>query len=63
MTKLVLPRLLEKGKGVIVNLSSCVSTIMPPMLTGYAATKVNELITFSYYCFYDVGNSLSFAAL
>ena len=54
MTKLVLPRLLEKGKGVIVNLSSCVSTIMPPMLTGYAATKVNELITctFSYYCFY-----------
>jgi short-subunit dehydrogenase len=43
MTKLVLPRMLEKRKGVIVNLSSCVSGIMPPMLAGYAATKVTEL--------------------
>ena len=42
MTKLVLPRMLDKRKGVIVNLSSCVSSIMPPMLTGYAATKVTE---------------------
>ena len=43
MTKVVLPGMLEKKKGVIVNLSSCVSGIMPPMLTGYAATKVTEL--------------------
>ena len=43
MTKVVLPGMLEKKKGIIVNLSSCVSGIMPPMLTGYAATKVTKL--------------------
>ena len=43
MTKVVLPGMLEKRRGIIVNLSSCISGIMPPMLTGYAATKVTEL--------------------
>ena len=40
MTKMLLPKLLEKKKGVIVNLSSSGAELGPPMLTVYTATKV-----------------------
>ena len=40
MTKLVLPKMLEKKRGVIVNLSSSGGTLVPPMLICYGATKV-----------------------
>ena len=40
MTKLVLPKMLEKKRGVIVNLSSSSGTLDPPMLMCYGATKV-----------------------
>ena len=40
MTKMLLPKLLEKKKGVIVNLSSSAAELCPPMFTVYVATKV-----------------------
>ena len=40
MTKVVLPKLLEKKGGVIVNLSSSAAELNPPMFSVYNATKV-----------------------
>lgn len=41
MTKIVLPQMLEKKKGIIINLSSITGTISTPLLTVYSASKVN----------------------
>ena len=41
MVKVVLPKMLEKKKGVIVNLSSFFGSLRPPMMIVYGATKVN----------------------
>ena len=40
MTKVVLPKFLEKKGGVIVNLSSSAAELNPPMFSVYSATKV-----------------------
>ena len=49
MTKVVLPKLLEKKGGVIVNLSSSAAELNPPIFSVYNATKVTifKLITTS----------------
>ena len=49
MTKVVLPKLLEKKGGVIVNLSSSAAELNPPIFSVYNATKVTfstELVQF-----------------
>ena len=43
MVKVVLPKMLDKKKGVIVNLSSSAGSLMLPMMTVYASTKVNVI--------------------
>lgn len=48
MSKIVLPQMLEKKMGIIINLSSQSATIPTPLLTVYSATKVN-LILFELY--------------
>lgn len=40
MTKLVLPGMLSRGRGAIINLSSIASTFPIPLMGIYAATKV-----------------------
>ena len=40
MMKILLPKLLEKKGGVIVNLSSSAAELNPPMFSVYNATKV-----------------------
>ena len=40
MTKILLPKLLGKKGGVIVNLSSSAAELNPPMFSVYNATKV-----------------------
>ena len=52
MTKILLPKMLEKKGGVIVNLSSCVAEVSFPMLTIYSATKVTFLLDLLYLEFY-----------
>ena len=49
MTKVVLPKFLEKKGGVIVNLSSSAAELNPPMFSVYNATKVTifKLVTTS----------------
>lgn len=44
MTKIVLPRMLEKKKGIIINLSSVTGTSPTPLLTVYSASKVNLIL-------------------
>lgn len=39
MTKLVLPQMLERGTGAIINVSSLSAVIPAPLITVYAATK------------------------
>lgn len=41
MTALVLPEMVKKNKGVIINISSTAAVIPNPLLTIYSATKVN----------------------
>jgi 17beta-estradiol 17-dehydrogenase / very-long-chain 3-oxoacyl-CoA reductase len=43
MCKLILPGMCDRGKGVIINISSLSAVIPAPMLTVYAASKVNKL--------------------
>lgn len=40
LCKLILPGMLERKKGIIINISSMSATIPNPMLTVYAASKV-----------------------
>lgn len=40
MCKIVLPAMLERERGLIINISSMAATIPNPMLTVYAASKV-----------------------
>ncbi|KAG5843901.1 very-long-chain 3-oxoacyl-CoA reductase isoform X1 [Anguilla anguilla] len=40
MTRLVLPHMVEKGKGLIINVSSEAASHPQPMLTLYSATKI-----------------------
>jgi NADP-dependent 3-hydroxy acid dehydrogenase YdfG len=47
MTKILLPKLLEKKGGVIVNLSLSVAELDSPMFSVYNATKV--IISVSYH--------------
>jgi 17beta-estradiol 17-dehydrogenase / very-long-chain 3-oxoacyl-CoA reductase len=44
MCKLILPGMCDRGKGVIINISSLSAVIPAPMLTVYAASKVNKLL-------------------
>ena len=44
MTKILLPKLLEKKGGVIVNLSSSAAELDAPMFTVYNATKVTFFV-------------------
>jgi 17beta-estradiol 17-dehydrogenase / very-long-chain 3-oxoacyl-CoA reductase len=44
MTKLLLPKMLEKKNGLIVNISSSSSILIPPMLMCYGATKVHVML-------------------
>ncbi|KAL8169674.1 UNVERIFIED_CONTAM: hypothetical protein K2H54_054914 [Gekko kuhli] len=48
MTRLVLPRMLERSKGVIVNMSSFAGYNPFPFVTLYSATKVNVFFDVSY---------------
>ena len=43
MVKVVLPKMVDKKKGVIVNISSIASVICLPMFVVYSATKVNHV--------------------
>lgn len=40
MTKLVVPAMVKREKGVVINIGSASSIIPSPLLTVYAATKV-----------------------
>ena len=53
MTRAVLPTLIAKKKGAIINISSASGTHPTPMLTVYSSTKVGEGGGF------DVGDSTS----
>ena len=57
MVKVVLPKMLDKKKGVIVNLSSSAGSLMLPMMTVYASTKVN-VIFLSISIILDSGDSV-----
>ncbi|KAJ9584017.1 hypothetical protein L9F63_021646 [Diploptera punctata] len=39
MTQILLPRMVERGRGVVVNVSSTAATIPSPLLTVYGASK------------------------
>jgi 17beta-estradiol 17-dehydrogenase / very-long-chain 3-oxoacyl-CoA reductase len=43
MTKLLLPKMLEKKRGIVVNISSSAGTMNMPMHIVYSATKVSTL--------------------
>ena len=43
MTQILLPKMVERGRGVVVNVSSTAATIPSPLLTVYGASKVNHL--------------------
>lgn len=43
MCQLILPRMIDKRRGVIVNIGSVSGTFGTPRLAVYGATKVNEL--------------------
>jgi len=40
MTRIVLPQMLERKKGAIINISSLSGAIPTPLLTVYSGTKV-----------------------
>lgn len=55
MTKLVLPRMVAKGRGAVVNVSSG-SELQPlPLMTIYAATKVSQTVHNEDMCLINVG--------
>ena len=41
MTKLLLPKMLEKRRGIVVNISSSAGVMNMPMHIVYSATKVS----------------------
>lgn len=43
MTKLILPSMVQRGKGLIINISSMAAVIPNPLLSVYSATKVKYL--------------------
>lgn len=45
MTKLLLPKMLEKQRGIVVNISSSAGTMNMPMHIVYSATKVGTNLT------------------
>lgn len=48
MTALILPQMVERKKGVVINIASGAGVIPNPLLTVYSATKVNILIRLLY---------------
>lgn len=48
MTKLVMPAMVKRGRGCLINIGSASSMIPSPLLTVYAATKVT--ISSKYLC-------------
>ncbi|KAH8363774.1 hypothetical protein KR200_003647 [Drosophila serrata] len=46
MTALVLPTMVAKGRGVIINLSSTAGVIPNPLLSVYSSTKVREVVKY-----------------
>jgi 17beta-estradiol 17-dehydrogenase / very-long-chain 3-oxoacyl-CoA reductase len=41
MTQIILPQMVERKKGVIINVSSLAAVIPAPLLTVYGASKVS----------------------
>lgn len=50
LCKIVLPRMLEQKKGIIINISSMSATIPNPMLTVYSASKVCRFAFHRHVC-------------
>lgn len=48
MCRIIMPSMLDRKKGVIINVSSMAATIPNPMLTIYSATKVYITYTFHF---------------
>ena len=48
MTQILLPRMVERGRGVVVNISSTAATIPSPLLTVYGASKVRECMIMDF---------------
>lgn len=46
MTRIILPQMVERKKGVIVNLSSMAAQVPNPLLTVYSSTKVMHSLAF-----------------
>ena len=44
MTRIVLPGMIEKGRGAVVNISSIAGVRPSPLLTQYSASKVRAAI-------------------
>lgn len=44
MCKMVMPQMIERSKGVVINISSMAARIPNPMLSVYAASKVFHII-------------------
>jgi 17beta-estradiol 17-dehydrogenase / very-long-chain 3-oxoacyl-CoA reductase len=45
MTMMILPQMVERKKGVVVNVSSTSAVIPSPMLTIYAASKASSYVS------------------
>lgn len=45
MCQMILPQMVERCKGVIINVSSLSAVVPSPLLTTYAATKVSDLLS------------------
>lgn len=55
MCKIVLPAMVERERGLIINISSMAATIPNPMLTVYAASKVSvQRVAYIFYNFMNI---------
>ena len=58
MTRLVLPQMVERKNGAIINLSSFCATIPTPLPSVYSASKSVVSTYICFYCFLHRGKSL-----
>lgn len=49
MCSMLMPGMVERGKGVVINISSLSSTMPAEMLSVYAASKVSIVTSIKYY--------------